>query len=102
MTDPYDLDGAEVLLQSRDQKSLVLDGEIVVAGERGLDFEALQLRVHPAASGVKLLSQESPASVVFFDLLASASGVSARGRLRSHAGPSLPTHRAVPPLSQRQ
>jgi ATP-dependent DNA ligase len=47
----------------------VLDGEIVVARDGGLDFEALQLRIHPASSRVKLLSQESPASIVFFDLL---------------------------------
>ena len=47
----------------------VLDGEIVVAKNGGLDFEALQLRIHPAASRVKLLSQEIPASIVFFDLL---------------------------------
>jgi ATP-dependent DNA ligase len=47
----------------------VLDGEVVVAKNEGLDFEALQLRIHPAASRVKLLSQEIPASVVFFDLL---------------------------------
>src|ERR1700730_17401151 len=81
-----DLD--EILIQSRDAKSLtryvpewleplraqlparcVLDGEIVVAKNGGLDFEALQLRIHPAASRVKLLSQESPASILFFDLL---------------------------------
>src|SRR2546423_2182151 len=81
-------DGDEILIQSRDEKSLnryfpelldplrsqlparcVLDGEIVVARNGGLDFEALQLRIHPAASRVKLLSQETPASVVFFDLL---------------------------------
>lgn len=81
-------DGDEVLLQSRDQKSLnryfpelleplkamlpkrcVLDGEIVVARGDVLDFDALQLRVHPAASRVKLLAQQTPASVVFFDLL---------------------------------
>ncbi|HTT74784.1 MAG TPA: ATP-dependent DNA ligase [Candidatus Binataceae bacterium] len=81
-------DGDELLIQSRDEKSLnryfpelveplqaqlparcVLDGEIVVATGRGLDFEALQLRIHPAASRVKLLSLESPASIVFFDLL---------------------------------
>jgi ATP-dependent DNA ligase len=81
-------DGDEVLLQSRDEKSLnryfpelveplraqlpdrcVLDGEIVIAKDGGLDFEALQLRIHPAASRVKLLSQQIPASVVFFDLL---------------------------------
>jgi ATP-dependent DNA ligase len=81
-------DRNEILIQSRDEKSLnryfpelldplrsalparcVLDGEIVVAKNDGLDFEALQLRIHPAASRVKLLSQEIPASVVFFDLL---------------------------------
>src|SRR5437867_2987961 len=81
-------DGDEILIQSRDEKSLnryfpelleplrsqlparcVLDGEIVVAKDAGLDFEALQLRIHPAASRVKLLSQQIPASIVFFDLL---------------------------------
>jgi ATP-dependent DNA ligase len=48
----------------------VLDGEIVIAATKGLDFDALQLRIHPAASRIKLLSQQIPASVVFFDLLA--------------------------------
>jgi ATP-dependent DNA ligase len=81
-------DGDEILIQSRDEKSLnryfpelleplrsqlpprcVLDGEIVVAKNGALDFDALQLRIHPAASRVKLLSQEIPASIVFFDLL---------------------------------
>ena len=81
-------DGDEILIQSRDAKPLnryfpellealhsqlprraVLDGEIVVAKNDGLDFEALQLRIHPAASRVKLLSLEIPASIVFFDLL---------------------------------
>jgi ATP-dependent DNA ligase len=81
-------DGDEILVQSRDEKSLnryfpelleplrvqlparcVLDGEIVVAHNGELDFEALQLRIHPAASRVRLLSQQSPASIVFFDLL---------------------------------
>jgi len=47
----------------------VLDGEVVIAGAAGLDFDALQLRVHPAASRVKLLAETTPASVVFFDLL---------------------------------
>src|SRR5262249_27258895 len=47
----------------------VLDGEIVIARDGGLDFDALQLRIHPAASRVKLLSQQTPASFVFFDLL---------------------------------
>src|SRR5204863_6829119 len=47
----------------------VLDAEVVVATDAGLDFEALQLRIHPAASRVKLLSQQIPASIVFFNLL---------------------------------
>jgi ATP-dependent DNA ligase len=81
-------DGDEILIQSRDEKSLnryfpelldplraqlparcVLDGEIVLAKNGGLDFEELQLRIHPAASRVNLLSQQSPVSIVFFDLL---------------------------------
>jgi len=81
-------DGAEIDIQSRDAKPLnryfpevvealkaqlpkrcVLDGEIVIAKDGGLDFEALQLRLHPAASRAKLLSQQTPASVVFFDVL---------------------------------
>jgi len=52
----------------------VVDGEIVIATERGLDFEALQLRLHPAASRVKKLAAETPASFVAFDLLAGAGG----------------------------
>ena len=82
-------DGDEILIQSRDEKPLnryfpellapirtalptrsVLDGEIVVARDGALDFEALQLRIHPAASRVSLLAKEMPASIVFFDLLA--------------------------------
>jgi ATP-dependent DNA ligase len=81
-------DGEEILIQSRDEKPLnryfpelleplqkqlpakaVLDGEIVIARESGLDFDSLQLRLHPAASRVKMLSQQLPASVVFFDIL---------------------------------
>jgi ATP-dependent DNA ligase len=81
-------DGEELLIQSRDRKSLnryfpdlidplaaqlpekcVLDGEIVIAGDSGLDFDALQLRIHPAASRVKLLAEQTPASIVLFDLL---------------------------------
>jgi ATP-dependent DNA ligase len=49
---------------------LVLDGEIVIARPSGLDFEALQLRLHPAASRVARLARETPASLVAFDLLA--------------------------------
>jgi ATP-dependent DNA ligase len=81
-------DEDEILIQSRDQKSLnryfpeliaslqsqlpphcVLDGEIVIARNSALDFEALQLRIHPAASRVKMLATQMPASMVFFDLL---------------------------------
>ena len=81
-------DGKEVMIQSRDEKPLnryfpelidpilkqlptrcVLDGEVVVAQNGALDFDALQLRIHPAVSRVKLLSEQIPASIVFFDLL---------------------------------
>ncbi|MGV0849497.1 ATP-dependent DNA ligase [Mycolicibacterium phlei] len=48
----------------------VIDGEIVVAAGNGLDFEALQLRVHPAASRVNMLAGQTPASFIAFDLLA--------------------------------
>jgi ATP-dependent DNA ligase len=48
----------------------VIDGEIVVPTSRGLDFSALQMRIHPAESRVALLAAESPASFVAFDLLA--------------------------------
>jgi ATP-dependent DNA ligase len=49
----------------------VLDGEIVIAGPKGLDFDALQLRLHPAASRVAKLVAERPAAFVAFDILAS-------------------------------
>jgi ATP-dependent DNA ligase len=81
-------DGDEVFIQSRDEKPLdryfpelapalkaqlptrcVLDGEIVIATPKGLDFEALQLRLHPAASRVKMLSEQIPTSLVFWDVL---------------------------------
>jgi ATP-dependent DNA ligase len=82
-------DGDEVLLQSRDLKPLnryfpelleplrrhlpdrcVVDGEIVIAGPQGLDFEALLLRIHPAASRVAMLAEQTPAAMVLWDLLA--------------------------------
>jgi ATP-dependent DNA ligase len=50
----------------------VLDGEIVIATARGLDFDALQMRLHPAASRVAKLAKETPASFVAFDVLAEA------------------------------
>src|SRR5215211_5248847 len=80
-----------VYLQSRDSKPLdryfpeliapleaalppgaVLDGEIVIAGPGGLDFDSLLHRIHPAASRVAMLAQQTPASVVVWDLLAEA------------------------------
>lgn len=48
----------------------VLDGEIVIATDKGLDFEALQQRIHPAVSRVTMLSKTTPASFIAFDLLA--------------------------------
>src|SRR2546428_3824910 len=82
-------DGDEIVLQSRDEKPMnryfpelvaplaatlpersVVDGEIVIVGPGGLDFEALLLRIHPAASRVKLLAAQMPASFVAWDLLA--------------------------------
>ena len=82
-------DGDELYIQSRDLKPLdryfpelaeplkanlpercVLDGEVVIAGDGALQFEALLLRIHPAASRVKMLAEESPASFVAWDLLA--------------------------------
>jgi ATP-dependent DNA ligase len=48
----------------------VVDGEIVIATDHGLDFDALQMRLHPAASRVAKLAKETPASFVAFDLLA--------------------------------
>jgi len=57
-------------LSPRLPKRIVLDGEIVIAGARGLDFDALLLRLHPAASRVERLARESPAHFVAFDVLA--------------------------------
>ncbi len=51
-------------------KGCVIDGEIVITASHGLDFDALQLRLHPAASRVTKLAKETPASFVAFDLLA--------------------------------
>ena len=82
-------DGDETLIQSRDLKPLdryfpelatplaaalpercVVDGEVVISRGGTLDFEALLLRIHPAASRVRMLAAESPASFVAWDLLA--------------------------------
>ncbi|MGH9383540.1 MAG: ATP-dependent DNA ligase [Vicinamibacterales bacterium] len=52
----------------------VLDGELVIASPHGLDFDALQMRLHPAASRVAKLAKETPAAFVAFDLLGVAGG----------------------------
>jgi ATP-dependent DNA ligase len=51
-------------------KGCVIDGEIVIVSDDGLDFDLLQMRLHPAASRVAKLSKETPSSFVAFDLLA--------------------------------
>jgi ATP-dependent DNA ligase len=56
--------------RTRIPKRCVVDGEVVIAGDQGLDFDALSQRIHPAASRVKMLAREMPASFVAFDLLA--------------------------------
>jgi ATP-dependent DNA ligase len=82
-------DGDDVTLGSRNEKPLtryfpelvealrrelparcVLDGEIVIAGPRGLDFDALSQRIHPAEKRIRQLAESTPASFVAFDLLA--------------------------------
>src|SRR5215468_549619 len=89
--------GEDVYIQSRDLKPLdryfpelhdgliaalpdgcVVDGEIVIATPRGLDFDRLQLRLHPAASRAAKLAKETPSSFVAFDALA-IGGVDLRG-----------------------
>jgi len=57
------------LLQALPERA-VLDGEVVVAGPAGLDFDALSQRVHPAESRVRMLAEKTPSSFVAFDLLA--------------------------------
>ena len=59
----------EVLLEQL-PPGTVLDGEVIIATPRGLDFDALQQRIHPAESRIKKLAGETPASFVAFDLLA--------------------------------
>lgn len=58
------------MLQEALPEECVVDGEIIIATDRGLDFDLLQMRLHPAASRVKKLAGETPASVVLFDMLA--------------------------------
>ena len=82
-------DGEQLVIQSRDLRPLgryfpevdaglranlrpgvVVDGEVVIAGPNGLDFDALLQRIHPAASRIKLLARQTPASFIAFDMLA--------------------------------
>src|SRR6202008_2128358 len=82
-------DGDEVELGSRNERPMtryfpelvaaasaelpdrcVIDGEIIIATHHGLDFEALQQRIHPADSRVRMLAEQTPASFIAFDLLA--------------------------------
>lgn len=58
------------------QAQLALDGELVIAREGRLAFDALQARLHPAASRIARLSRETPAEYVVFDCLADAAGES--------------------------
>ena len=86
-------DGDEIVLASRNERPLtryfpelverlaaalppaiVLDGEVVIAGPHGLDFEALLQRIHPAESRVRSLAAQTPSSFVAFDLLDLGSG----------------------------
>ncbi|MCL4814482.1 MAG: ATP-dependent DNA ligase [Vicinamibacteraceae bacterium] len=77
----------------------VVDGEIVIATPDGLDFDALQMRLHPAASRVARLAKETPTSFVAFDLLA-AGGRDLRGEPQHARRAALERmlDQAVPPL----
>lgn len=57
-------------LVARLPEGCVVDGEIVIATEAGLDFDALQLRLHPAESRVEMLAERTPSSFIAFDVLA--------------------------------
>jgi ATP-dependent DNA ligase len=120
-------DGAELFVQSRDLKPLdryfpelaepllaalppraVVDGEIVIAGAAGLDFDALLLRIHPAESRVRRLAAESPASFVAWDLpalddadLCEVPFVERRARLVEHLRPGIPRVRVTPLTEDR-
>ena len=56
-------------LSSLKAKQFVLDGELIIADQKRLDFDALLQRIHPAASRIKKLSEQTPATFVVFDLL---------------------------------
>ena len=121
-------DGDEIFIQSRDEKPLnryfpelleplkkqlpkrcVLDGEIVIATDEGLEFDTLQMRLHPAESRVKKLAVEIPASVVFFDLLCEGAKslcdtpfAKRRARLESILGKAEPPLHITPATRDRK
>jgi ATP-dependent DNA ligase len=64
------------MLEKLAAKTFILDGELLVEGERGYSFSDLQLRLHPAASRVQMLAEKQPATFVIFDLLETDNGVS--------------------------
>jgi ATP-dependent DNA ligase len=120
-------DGDEIYTQSRDLKPLdryfpelaepfraalpdrcIVDGEIVIAGDGGLEFESLLLRIHPAASRVAMLAETSPASFVAWDLLALGDEdlrpvpqAERRSRLEAALGTSQPTVHLTPATLDR-
>jgi ATP-dependent DNA ligase len=120
--------GGDAFIQSRDLRPLdryfpevhqvfveclpdgcVIDGEIVIATARGLDFNALQMRLHPAASRVAKLAKETPAAFVAFDLLAAggrdvrdASQAERRTRLERLLGNVAPPIHLTPMTRDRQ
>jgi ATP-dependent DNA ligase len=120
-------DGDETYIQSRDLKPLdryfpelaaplraslpercILDGEVVIAADGGLQFELLLLRIHPAASRVKMLAEQSPASFVAWDLLAlgdedlrSAPQAERRQRLETALADAAPPIHLTPATTDR-
>jgi ATP-dependent DNA ligase len=120
-------DGDETYIQSRDLKPLdryfpelaaplraslpgrcVLDGEVVIAADGGLQFEALLLRIHPAESRVRMLAEQTPASYVAWDLLAlgdedlrNAPQGERRARLEQALGAAKPPIHLTPATRER-
>ena len=71
------------VLQKLPAKQFVLDGELLVKGAAGYSFSDLQMRLHPAASRVKMLAQEQPATFVIFDILETDKGANVMSALFS-------------------
>jgi ATP-dependent DNA ligase len=62
------------MLEKSTAQNFVLDGELLVEGENGFSFSDLQMRLHPAASRVKMLAKKQPATFVIFDMLETDNG----------------------------